>query len=135
MPRVCKAIYNKEDPNAGYASPAFGSEYEDYTLTDEDPRGAEFAIKLQGDSMEPHFPDGSIVFCNRDPIGDGDIGVFFVDGDIFCKQYHKDRLGMIYLFSLNRKRADADIILSQNSNRGFACFGRIITKKKLPLPQ
>ncbi|MBR2132238.1 MAG: helix-turn-helix domain-containing protein [Oscillospiraceae bacterium] len=119
---------------AGYASPAFGSDYEEYTLTDEDPQDADFAIKIQGDSMEPYFLDGSIALCNRDPISNGDIGVFFVDGDIFCKQYHKDRSGVIHLFSLNRKRADADIELSPTSNRGFACFGRIIAKKIPPLP-
>lgn len=119
---------------AGYASPAFGSDYEPYELNEDDPQGADFAIKIQGDSMEPHFPDGSIAFCNRDPISDGDIGVFFVDGDIYCKQYHKDSMGMTYLFSLNRKRSDADITLSLNGNQSFACFGRIITKKRLPLP-
>jgi putative phage repressor len=65
---------------AGSASPMFGEEYEDYTLQNGDPKGAMFAVKVQGDSMEPYFPNESMVFCNKDPMRDGDIGVFIVDG-------------------------------------------------------
>lgn len=40
------------------------------------------------------------------------MGIFCVDGDIFCKQYYKDPAGTVYLFSLNRARADADVVLT-----------------------
>lgn len=34
-----------------------------------------------------------------------------------CKQYVRDGLGMVYLFSLNRRRAEADILLPPSSGR------------------
>lgn len=118
---------------AGIASPIMGEDYEDYTLKPENPQGSMFAVKVQGDSMEPHFPDGSVVFCNKDPLQDGDIGVFAVDGGAVVKQYHKAG-GIVYLFSLNRKRQDADVVLPSTSGRGFSCQGRVITRKRYPVP-
>lgn len=119
---------------AGYASPVFGQDFEPYTLGPRDPKGAEYAVRLQGDSMEPYFPDGSVVFVNRDPLADGDIGIFCVDGGAVCKQYHRDPAGCIYLFSLNRKRADADIFLPPSSGRSLVCQGRVMSRKRFPLP-
>ena len=118
---------------AGYASPVFNEDYENYELKPEDPQGATFAVRLQGDSMEPDFPDGSIVFCNKDPLIDGDIGVFNVDSGSVCKQYHKEG-GVVYLFSLNRARQDADVILFPSGNRPLSCQGRVITKKRYRVP-
>lgn len=54
--------------------------------------------------MIPVIADGSIVYVNRDPLRAGDVGIFCVDGDMFCKQYYKDPAGVVYLFSLNRAR-------------------------------
>lgn len=121
---------------AGTAAPILGEEYDHYELKPEDPQGAMFAIKVQGDSMEPHFPDGSIVFCNKDPIEDGGIGVFCLDGESFIKQYHHDSfLGMTYLFSLNRDRADADKLITRTSGQTLTCMGRVMTRRRYPLPQ
>lgn len=120
---------------AGYASPIFGSDFDYYTLKPEDPQGAVFAIRVQGDSMEPDFPDGSIAFCNKDPLADGDIGVFCLDGDSFIKQYHHDTiLGMTYLFSLNRDRADADKLITRTGGQTLTCFGRVMTRRRYPVP-
>ena len=135
----------KEDPKviplfwssaaAGYASPILGEDFDNYELKPEDPQGAMFAVKVSGDSMEPHFPDGSIVFCNKDPIADGEIGVFCLDGESFIKQYHHDRfMGMTYLFSLNRKRVDADKRITRSSGQTLTCMGRVMTKRRFPVP-
>ena len=122
-------------PAAGLASPIMGEDYDDYTVRPQDPPGAVFAVKVDGNSMEPYFPDGSMVFCSKDPLRDGDIGVFSVDGDAVIKQYHHDpALGITYLFSLNRKRADADVVLTRNSGRTLVCLGRVITKRRFPIP-
>lgn len=122
-------------PAAGMAAPIVGEDYDDYTLSKEDPQGALFAVRVSGDSMEPHFPDGSMVFCNKDPLQDGDIGVFSVDGDAVIKQYHYDRfMGITYLFSLNRKRDDADIVITRNSGRSLTCLGRVITNRRFDVP-
>ena len=83
--------------------------------------------------MAPYSADGSVVYVNRDPMKAGDVGIFCVDGDILCKQYYKDPAGVVYLFSLNRARADADVILTAGSGRFLACFGRVIFRAP-PLP-
>ena len=118
---------------AGYAAPVFGEDFEPLTVTDEVPQSAEFAVRIQGDSMAPFIPDDSVVYVNRDPMKAGDVGIFCVDGDMFCKQYYKDPAGIVYLFSLNRARADADLVLMPGSTRGLVCMGRVMMHA-LPLP-
>lgn len=121
---------------AGIASPILGEDFDNYELKEEDPQGAMFAIKVQGDSMEPYFPDGSIAFCNKDPLQDGDIGVFALDTGSVIKQYHYDRfMGMTYLFSLNRDRADADVVIPRSTGQTLVCQGRVITRRRYTLPR
>ena len=119
---------------AGYAAPVMNEEFELYELKREDPPAAEFAVRLQGDSMEPDFPDGSIVFCNHDPLAEGDIGIFCLDSGTVCKQYYRDPAGFVYLFSLNRARSGADLLISPSGNRTFICQGRVITRRRYPIP-
>lgn len=118
---------------AGYAAPVFGEDFDYIPVTEDVPQAAEFAVRISGDSMAPYIADGSVVYVNRDPLREGDVGIFCVDGDLFCKQYYKDPAGVVYLFSLNRKRADADVILPPSGSRGLVCFGRVILHP-LPLP-
>lgn len=118
---------------AGYAAPVFGEDFDYLPVTDGVPQAAEFAVRIQGDSMAPWIADGDLVYVNRDPLQDGDVGIFCVDGDIFCKQYYKDPAGTVYLFSLNRARSDADVVLTAGSGRTLVCFGRVILHAP-PLP-
>jgi transcriptional regulator with XRE-family HTH domain len=118
---------------AGYAAPVFGADFDNIPVTDDVPQAAEFAVRIQGDSMTPYIPEDSVVYVNRDPLQAGDVGIFWVDGDTFCKQYYRDPAGVVYLFSLNRKRSDADIVLMPGGGRGLVCFGRVIMHA-LPLP-
>lgn len=118
---------------AGYAAPVFGEDFDSIPVTDDVPQAAEFAVRIRGDSMEPHIADDSVVYVNRDPLGPGDVGIFCVDGEMFCKQYYKDPAGIVYLFSLNRARANADLVLMPGSSRGLVCFGRVMMHT-MPLP-
>ena len=118
---------------AGYAAPVFGEDFDYVTVTDEVPQAAEFAVRIQGDSMAPYIADGSVVYVNRDPLKAGDVGIFCADGDMLCKQYYKDPAGIVYLFSLNRARADADQVFTPAGGRTLVCFGRVIMHA-LPLP-
>lgn len=122
-----------EPSAAGIAVPTMGVDYEIYELKPEDPPGAAYAVRLQGNSMEPDFPDGSIVFVNHDALRDGDVGIFSVDGGTVCKQYHQEG-GVVYLFSLNRRRSDADLVLFPGGNRSFVCQGRVMTRRRYPVP-
>ena len=65
----------------------------------------------------------------------GDVGIFCVDGDMLCKQYVRDKLGMVYLFSLNRARADADVVLPRDSGRSMVCFGRVLLASRPKMPK
>lgn len=120
---------------AGYAAPVFGEDFEYIDVTGDVPAGADLAVRIQGDSMEPYIDDGSVVYVNRDPLANGDVGIFCVDGEILCKQYLRDKLGMVYLFSLNRARADADVVLPRSSGRSMVCFGRVLLPTRPPVPQ
>lgn len=52
------------------------------------PAGAEFGIRVSGDSMEPVYHDGQIVWvqqCDRVPVGM--VGIFVYDGEGYIKVY------------------------------------------------
>ena len=119
---------------AGFAAPVFMEDYELLPVTDDVPVGAELAVRIQGDSMEPYIADGSVVYVNHDPLQSGDVGIFCVDGEMLCKQYHRDALGLVYLFSLNRKREAMDVVFPAGSGRSLTCFGRVMIHG-LPLPK
>lgn len=119
---------------AGYASPALGDDYEDYEVPADSK--ADFAVRIEGDSMEPYIPNGSVALCKRGAIiHDGDVGLFFVDGDMKCKQYCQDYAGNVYLFSANRDRKDADVEIKSSSGVTIMCFGKVLTEKNIPLPR
>lgn len=63
------------------------------------------------------------------------MGLFFVDGDMKCKQYCQDSEGNVYLFSANRKRADADVHIKASSELTLLCFGKVLLSKSIPLPE
>lgn len=119
---------------AGYAAPVLGEDFDYITADGDVPLGAEFAVRIQGDSMEPHIHDGSVVYVNHDPLAPGDIGIFCVDGGMLCKQYDRDRSGTAYLFSLNRARSDADLVFTPGSGRSLVCFGRVMLARRISLP-
>jgi len=74
------------------------------------PEGAEFGIRISGDSMQPQINNGDIVFVKRQSsIEVGEIGIFIYNGDAYCKQLvYKD--GTYYLHSLNSKYKDVPIL-------------------------
>ena len=87
---------------------------------------AEFAIKVNGDSMEPYFPDGSIAYGIRRMPHDREIVAIMVDGENFIKQFSQDSYGNLYLFSLNRDRKD--IKVSHSAERYVKIWGTILTE-------
>lgn len=129
-PEVRQIPLYRSPAAAGYASPVFGDDFDYIEVTGEVPQGAEFAVHIQGDSMQPYIQDGDVVYVNRDPLTSGDVGIFCVDGEMLCKQYVRDRLGIVYLFSLNRRRSDADVVLPRDSGRTMVCFGRVLLSKR-----
>ena len=120
---------------AGYASPIEGEDYENIPLDPGAPVGADFCITVRGDSMEPFIPDGSLVYVRRGAaLQEFDVGIFFVDGDVFCKQWCVDYGGTLHLLSANPVRQDANISIPRDSGRSCICFGKVLLDHRLPQP-
>ena len=116
---------------AGMTSPALGEDYDYIEITGDAPKNADFAVKIDGDSMEPYIMDGSIVYVNREPLENGDVGIWCVDGDMLCKQYYRDEEGNVRLLSLNRNRSDADrFIHARDSDTRVNYYGRVILPRR-----
>lgn len=118
---------------AGKGDPDFGNMWEDYEIPASSK--AEFAIKVNGNSMEPYLHDGSIALGKKQTPSDGDVAALLLDGEFLVKQVCQDHLGNLYLFSLNRKRKDADMTIWHDSERNIMCFGVIIMDRQIPLPR
>ena len=120
---------------AGYAAPIEGEDYEEIPLPADAPDGADFCITIRGDSMEPYIPDGSLAYVKRGAqLQKFDAGIFFVDGDVFCKQWCVDRAGTLHLLSANPDREDANISIPKDAGRNCVCFGKVLLREKLPEP-
>ena len=121
---------------AGYASPIQGEDYEEIPRTADTPAGADFCITVRGDSMEPYIPDGSLVYVKRGAaLQEFEAGIFFVDGDVFCKQWCTDYSGTLHLLSANPKREDANLHIPRDSGRSCVCFGKVLLPRRLPKPE
>lgn len=74
-------------------------EMEDFPESDV-PREANFAVRITGDSMEPDYPDGSVVFVQQSKfLLPGEVGVFILNNEAFIK--YQDNAGD--LASINKK--------------------------------
>jgi len=70
-------------------APAFSVEQYPASLA---PEGAEFGVRISGDSMEPDIPNGCTVFVRPTPaVEPGEIGIFVLDGQAYCKKLIADR--------------------------------------------
>ena len=85
---------------------------EDYDMTEvgpEVPDGANFGVRVAGDSMEPRFHSGQTVWVHQQPTLDpGEIGVFLYDGSAYLKQLRRDG-GRVFLHSLNPAYANLEV--------------------------
>jgi repressor LexA len=62
------------------------------------PAGADFGIRVSGDSMEPTIPAGAIVFVRKTgELRPGDIGIFMIDDEAVCKRFSMDQRGFVLL--------------------------------------
>lgn len=116
---------------AGMTSPAEGQDYEMIEVGKDVPWNADFAVKIDGESMEPYIRDGSTVYVNREPLENGDVGIFYVDGNMICKQYYKDEDGNVRLLSLNRACRYADRYISaKDTDTVMMYYGRVLLPRR-----
>ena len=134
-PRVIWLRHYLVPAAAGYASPIEGEDYEDIPLPADAPPEADFCITIRGDSMEPWLRDGQLAYIKRDaPLQEFDAGLFFVDGDVLCKQWCTDYAGTLHLLSANPLREDANRSFPRTSGQTVVCFGRVLLPRRLPRP-
>lgn len=71
------------------------------------PKGADRALNVKGDSMEPLIKDGSIVFYKDQPtVENGEIAIVEIDGsEVTCKKFYFDG-DKVILRSINHKYED-----------------------------
>ena len=81
-------------------------------------RKADYAIGVNGDSMEPVFHDGDMLLIEMaEDVSIGDIGIFRVDNESFVK-----KLGKTELISLNPAARNIPL------NESAGCMGKVIGK-------
>lgn len=73
--------------SAGCGEPTVGEESEDMELRRKPPRGTSYIAPVNGNSMEPTYHDGDLLFIRaQEKIDEGQIGVFFMDGKQWVKE-------------------------------------------------
>ena len=94
--------------------------FETVGLSEAPPHGADFLIRIDGDSMEPKYSHDDKVYIKRqDSVNEGEIGLFYLDGNVYIKKQ-----GYNELISLNPKY-DPIPVLEYSTSK---CFGRILGK-------
>ncbi|MDG5340451.1 LexA family transcriptional regulator [Staphylococcus aureus] len=110
----------------GCVSAGVGERLHDETLFTEMVKGPipthDLALKVNGDSMEPMFKDGEIIFVEKTHnIKNGQIGIFIIEEEAYVKKVfvEDDRLT---LFSLNKEYDD----LHFYRNESVRLIGKVI---------
>ena len=86
------------------------------------PKQADFAVRVAGDSMEPRFHDGQVVYVKAAPtVADGEVGLFSWQGSGYIKVL-RDRPAGVCLHSLNPAYEDIAITEPQQ----LRVFGRVL---------
>lgn len=117
---MAKVIYYDFPASAGTGM-FLENEYPTYIEVPKDkiPAGTDFAIRVSGDSMEPNYIDGDIVFVQQTEVHKGDTGIFIIDGDGYIKE-----LGDGILISKNKDYKDIKI----NENNEQHILGKVVGK-------
>lgn len=85
------------------------------------PESADFGVHVAGDSMEPRFHDGELVWIEQTELLEtGDIGLFFLDGLTYIKKYVVNNAGT-FLVSLNAKYKPLEV----GEFSTFKIFGKL----------
>ncbi len=62
-------------------------------LENEPPAGTDYILRIAGNSMEPEFSNGDLVFVRRaEELEYGEIGIFVYSGSVYMKQYTPEGL-------------------------------------------
>lgn len=120
---------------AGSSVPLDGVDFEMILVDSSVPEEADYAVDIQGNSMYPYIHDGDMVYVEKDAeLTIGDVGIFCVDGAMYCKQYYLDDNNNLVLVSANPELRHTNIFVSADSGRSVKACGKVLLKKKIDLP-
>jgi len=96
--------------------------YELLDVSNDVPDFADFALRISGNSMEPEYHNGQIVFVHKqDSLNDGEVGIFGYNNNAYCKKLSLSTTGT-KLISLNSDYAPIEI----SKNEILYVFGKVL---------
>lgn len=96
--------------------------FSEIEVGDEVAASADFGVRVAGDSMEPLYLNGQIIWIHKqDTFEGGEIGIFFLDGEAYVNKYHQTDSG-IQLISLNSKYSPINV----SSESTLKTFGKVV---------
>lgn len=96
--------------------------FESVEVGEDVPPLADFGVRIAGDSMEPRFVHGQIVWVKRQAtLEPGEIGIFLYNGAGYCKRLERGPEG-VSLVSLNPRYAPIRV----GSGDELRVFGKVV---------
>lgn len=121
IPREVKLFYLPASAGPGEFLET-SDDFEMVSLPQDAPADTDFMIRIQGDSMEPQFMNGQIVYVRQqESVENGEIGIFGLDGKSYIKKMRSTPDGN-FLISLNPKYEPIPI----NIDSSFKVFGKVL---------
>lgn len=113
-----KIIYFDTPVSAGTGQYLDNSNYIMLDVMEEPPFGAEFIVRVCGDSMEPTYKDGDKLYIKpQDSIPVGEIGIFSVNSDVYVKERDSDGL-------VSHNKEYPKIKFNEYDN--IKCYGQVV---------
>lgn len=120
---------------AGVNVPMDNDQYEMTEVGEDVPARARFGVRIQGESMMPYIGDGEIVYVDPSAtLRKGDVGIFAVDGAVYCKIYYVDNDRNLTLVSANPELQEANIYIDQSSGQEVHTFGKVLGHSEVRIP-
>ena len=100
---------------------------EDFRLIKRDkgiPAEADFSLVLSDSAMEPLLHPGQTVYVScRTALQEQDIGLFLVEGQVFCRRWCEDYNGALVLLGGDEKDC---IYLDRKQRSRCLCLGKVL---------
>jgi len=114
-----KMKFYNASASAGTGNYIDSDDFEIIEVPDSDyANSADYIVSVNGDSMEPTFHNGDKVFIKKqDSLDIGDVGVFYLNGDVFIKE-----LGRNMLISHNSEYKNIPL----HDGDTLMCYGKVL---------
>lgn len=100
---------------------------EDFRLlkrTEGIPPEADFSLVLEDSAMEPLLHRGQTVYVScRAALTERDVGLFLMDGQVYCRRWCEDYTGALVLLDGAEKDC---IYLDREQRRRCLCLGKVL---------